>query len=269
MGEGKEVGSGKGVIPYFFYDVISFIIPGSYLLFGGFSIWFGKQWSEALYNWMTTGGKQEGSIAAISVLAGVLFILFLGISSFVGFVLSTLSYQAVEVVWRRISPYTLIGLRMFAGSDGQEEKLKRSFSAMFGCDLEHCDLDKASNLCAYYIWDHSPVLGPLTTRFDAEKIMSQSSILVSFLLAVVDLAHYLCAASVCGAASPGVFLVSLFGFLFCMIASLFAFKFHRKKRVYGRYQIFLALIAEDSGFENPPREGQANATHSTVAPTTL
>lgn len=245
MGGENENVSWKGVIPNFFYDVISFIIPGSYLLLGSFLIWFGKKWSEALYIWITTPDKPEGSIAATSVLVGVAFILFLAISSFVGFLLSALSYWLVEVrVWRRKEPYTMSGLGEYMGSEGQQEKLKESFKAMFGYDLKDCNLDKASNLCAYYIWDQSPLLGTITGRFDAEKIMSQSSILVSFLLVLLDLFHYCYLAAVCGDASPGVLLASVVGLLFCLIASWLAFEFHRKKRVYGRYQMFLTLIAK-------------------------
>lgn len=201
---------------------------------------------------MTTEGKQESSIAAISVLVGVLFILFLGLSSFVGFLLSTLSYQAVERTWRKIHPYTMPSLRVFLGSEGQVEKLRHRFNASFGRDLVDCDLDKASNVCAYYIWNHSPALGTITARFDAEKIMSQSTILVSALLVALDLAHYLFATSVCGDTSLGIFLAWLISLLLCMIASFFAFMFHREKRVYGRYQIFLALSPEQEAPGDSP-----------------
>ena len=269
MAEENEGVGGKGVIPHFFYDVISFIIPGSYLLFGGFLIWFGQQWSVALCHWMATGEKQEGSIAAISVLAGILFILFLGISSFIGFLLSALSYQTVERIWGAINPYTMPGLKDYMGSEGQEEKLKERFKEMFGRDLENpnCNLDRASNLCAYYIWDHSPLLGTITCRFDAEKIMSQSSILVSFLLAGLDLVHYVYAVLVCGAPSPSAFAAYLFGILLCMIGSSFAFTFYREKRVYGRYQIFIVLVAKqemmDAKQENRKRRDSSGEVDKT------
>lgn len=241
VGDESEVGSGKGIIPNFFYDVISFIIPGSCLLIGGFLIWFGQDWSKALFCWLTAGGRQEGSIAAISVLFGICFILFLGISSFLGFLLSTLSYQIVERPFRKFSPCSMDKLREFAGSGDDEAKLKRSFAAKFGKDLEKCNIDRASNICAYYIWKNSSVLGTLSGRFDAEKIMAQSSILVSFLLLAVDI----CAAAF-GRLSHFTFFTWLVCLLLCLIASSFAFCFHRQKRVYGRFQIFLALTAEDT-----------------------
>jgi len=260
MAESESVG-GKGVIPHFFYDVISFIIPGSYLIFGIFLIWFGQEWSEALYGWTKTGGKEEGSIAATSVLVGIAFIIFLAISSFVGFLLSALSYKVIEIrIWGGKESYTMLGLETYMGIKGQGEKLKGNFNSKFELDLEDCKLDQASNLCAYYIWDHSPLLGTMTGRFDAEKIMSQSSILVSFLLAALDLIHYVYAATESGAASLAVFLVSYMCLLLCAIVASFAFDFHREKRVYGRYQMFLMLVAKEEKRNNDDATGKVDKT---------
>jgi hypothetical protein len=266
MPEENEGLSGKGVIPFFFYDVISFIIPGSYLLFGGFLIWFGQQWSESLYNYIALGGRQEGSIAALSVIAGVLFILFLGLSSFIGFLLSSLSYQTIEKLWKLVRPYSMCRLKMFVGIGEGRGKLEEIFGEMFGQALSEDNLDRASNLCAYYIWDHSPVLGSVTGRFDAEKIMSQSSILVGILLAALDLVHYVYALLVFSIADPSVFLSSLSGILVCTIACSFAFTFHREKRVYGRYQMFLLLVAKREHSKNQTSEGRSEGNQLPAAP---
>jgi len=207
---------------------------------------------------MATGGREEGSIAATSVLVGVAFIIFLAVSSFVGFLLSALSYNSIEIVWQKIAPYSMSELEKYTGSKGQEDELKERFKKVFGRDLEHYDLDKASNLCAYYIWQQSPLLGTVTGRFDAEKIMSQSSIMVSFILALADLWHYLHPAPALGDASQCIFLVSFFSLLLCMVACVLAFRYHRKKRVFGRYQIFLALSAKQEGLRNPCSKRQVS-----------
>jgi hypothetical protein len=73
MAEGSEHSGGKSLIPFFFFDVISFIVPGAILLIGGFGIWFGKEWSSVFYEWLHAPGREEGSIAAIGVILGVIF----------------------------------------------------------------------------------------------------------------------------------------------------------------------------------------------------
>jgi hypothetical protein len=257
MADEPETGSGKCTIPYFFYDVISFIIPGATLILGSFWIWLGKDWSAALFCYLRNGGKEEGSIAAISVIVGVLFILFLAVSSVCGFVLSTLSYQLVEkLLWRRLLPrmqerlpklhteYSLQALEGFMGGPENAKSLRESYRTKFGRDLtKEADIDHASNICTYFIWSRNTGLGTITARFDAEKIMAQSSVLVGALL----LGELLFCCFHQGQihdpeAHCFVWSATIFAFL---IASLIAFDFHRKKRVYGRFQIFLALAFKE------------------------
>ena len=244
MAEGSEHSSGKGVIPYFFYDVISFIIPGASLLIGGFLILFGKDWSEAVFNWFKSQTQHEESIAALSVLAGVAFLLFLGAASAIGFLLSSISYHLVDkLIWGKLliwpkSKLSFRGLMEFGGSNQSNEKLVRVYQKNFGVKLnEVLEIDRASAVCEYYIWSHSQRLGVMASRFDAEKILCQSLALVSFLLLVESCIWWHSS-------------LTILGFLASLLASSAAFDYHRKKRVYGRFQIFLALCSEEDQTPN-------------------
>ena len=122
----------------------------------------------------------------------------------------------------------------FGGWNRSNEKLISAYKKNFGVELnEKVDIDRASTVCEYYIWSRSQSLGIMASRFDAEKILCQSLAVVSLVLLTG------CWVS----CRPFLVTASLF---LCMIASLFAFDHHRKKRIYGRFQIFLALCDEDS-----------------------
>lgn len=239
MSDGSEHSSGKGVIPYFFYDVISFIIPGASLIIGGFLIFIGKDWTGAVYSWLESPSQHQESIAALTVLFGIAFLLFLGVASAVGFFLSTLSYQVLDrLIWAKVAKLSFSGLMKFGGWDGSNVKLIGAYSNKFGLELrEGVNMDRASAICAYYVWNRSQTLGVMTSRFDAEKILSQSLALVSFLLLTA-----------CWIWSYS--LSAIIGLSVCMAASLTAFHYHRKKRVYARFQIFLAVAGEDGASDN-------------------
>lgn len=238
-------GSPEGVIPYFFYDVISSIIPGAWLIIAGFWNWYGDSWSEWLFNlpeWIGGPKGHEVSEAALSVMLGTLFILFLGASSVAGFLLAALSHQSIERFWRLARKYSMDGLKSSIGIEGVTATLCRAFEKSFGVSLtENGDLEKLSFLCSYYVWAQSKSLGIMTARFDAQKLAAQSCMLLNLLLfAEVLLRIY----SLSGASWKTESLWSVF-FLVCAISSGFSFDYHRRKRVYGRFQAFLALAKSE------------------------
>lgn len=232
MAESSEHSGNKGVIPYFFYDVIAFIIPGSLLIIGGFWIWFGADWSSALYSWLLTPDRKEGSIAAMSVIFGIVFLLFLGVAAATGYFLSALSHLLLDRVWRRMWPYNLDRLSRFMGVDKCSERLRNAYKDKFGSELMNgMDIEKASALCTLYVWSRSAALGAMISRTDAEKIMCQSLIFANLLLL-----------SECIVRGSSIFLI--FGLAICGFASFTGFKYIRSKRVYGRFEAFLVLSGD-------------------------
>lgn len=233
MAEGSVHADGKSTIPYFFYDVISFIIPGALLLLGGLAIAFGRDWSCAFYSWLQSS-HEEGSITAIGVILGIAFLLFLAVSAAIGFLLSSLSYQIIDRPWKWKWPHSLPGMSDFMGGGVDSNvRLNKAYLENFGEQLtERSDIDRASALCEYLIWHRNPTLGVITARFDAEKIMSQSLILVGVILLVETVFQD-------WAATPKMLCISIFAAMTC--ASIFAFHYHRRKRVYARFLVFLAI----------------------------
>jgi hypothetical protein len=253
MAEGSDHVGGKGTIPFFFYDVISHIIPGTVLLIGGLSIWRAERFPPSLPAWLNNLATTEESIAAVSVICGVAFLLFLGFAATVGFLLAAVSHQAVEKIWRRWTKYSLDGLARFMGDTIPNKALVGAYKDCFGIDLnQDSELEGASNLCVYYTWKKDATLGAMMARFDGEKLMSQSLILVGMILFVEAVGGGCCDRSrypymsVCGLTLL-VAAILLFG-----VASGFAFDYHRKKRVYSRFQIFLALSSNSSRTNSDP-----------------
>lgn len=255
VGEATDSTAGKEVIPSFFYDVISFIIPGSCFIASSIFVWHPKEMSELLYHSIAAVPSKEGSIFPESVIVGILFILFLGISSLVGFFLSSLSYQLVEkMIWKKRCPYTYGGLNEFMGTASKNKKLDANFNRKFGQHLAEVNIDKASVLCTYYIWGKSLALGTITQRLDAEKILSQSSVFISLFLFAEQLIHFVVIDNM---KSTGQVWIIFFLIVLCGLASSFSFNFHRKKRIYGRIQIFHALVSQEDGTKSQSESQQA------------
>jgi hypothetical protein len=125
------------------------------------------------------------------------------------------------------------------GSDDCIKRLVESFDSQFGMQLNEGNLEPASFLCLYFIWRRDVNLGKMTTRIDAERLAAQSFVLVSFLLLIEDLIH-----AVIGGQLYYSEFVWAACLLLCLLASASAFNYHRKKRLYARFQIYLATVRE-------------------------
>jgi hypothetical protein len=249
----------KGIIPNFFYDVIAFIIPGGWLILGGLLMWYGQLWCEWLVSpasslWVTHPLDIPLAIAALIFAA--FFFLFLGASSLVGFLISSLSHPLVETLLWRNSKINLAGLKNFIGSNSIE-KLIQQFKLQFGFELTDDNISKASFLCSYFIWRRDSNLGMMTARLDAEKLASQSSFFVSCVLLLEGLIRHSMGSS--------IFHFRLYDLSWitclcaCIGAGALAFNYHRKKRTYARFAIYLAVVCENT--KSIPRAGVGTSRH--------
>jgi hypothetical protein len=234
MAEPDSESKPKLHIPFFFYDVIGRMMPGAYLMFGvilcccPFFHWrqivcFLED-SHAL--------SMSGGLAAVLIGSGLL--LFGFVSSFFGFLLAALSNVVVEKCFWRWSPLNYPGLVEFLGIESASSLDKR-FKRQFGSEPTKNSLNQSSFLCAYYIWQTATTLGEMQGRYDSDLLASQSFVFVSVALIV---AVFIEAIWVSFSAYFIVFLIALA--TICVASSL-SFDYHRKKRVYGRFGLFLAI----------------------------
>jgi hypothetical protein len=231
-------------IPFLYYDVIGRMIPGAYLIIGELACFL------PFYNWsklvlfLDRTRALGMSTGLATVVIGTALLFFGLVTVFLGFVLSALSFVLVERVFRRRSPLNHSGLVKFLGIENANS-LDVRFRDQFGTEPTKESLTGASFLCAYYIWKTNTNLGYMQGRQDSDLIAAQSFVLVSVALIVTvlcemifwDRTTYL-----------GVLLAVL---VVIALGSMLAFNYHRKKRVYGRFQLFLALSDPPS-----PKEAQ-------------
>jgi hypothetical protein len=236
-------------IPFLFYDVIGRMMPGAYLLFGAMLCWFPFIcWGQFVAFFMETHFLQmSGALAAVAIGAGLL--LFGFVSSFVGFLLAALSHVVVEKGLCHWSPLSETGLEEFLGIRSIKF-LNERFEDQFGSEPTSGSLNRSSFLCAYYIWRTNATLGGMQGRFDSDLLASQSFVLVSLaLIAAVSVEIHLFGLRT-------YFIVWLCVLLVILLASGLSFVYHRKKRVYGRFGLFLAISDPQSGKE-PGKKGQS------------
>ncbi len=234
MGE-TNTASRVGVdIPYLFYDIIARIAPGAFLVVG--VVLSLKDGALALKAWSFFESSKacELSVGLVTLVVGAGVLIAAGVFSFLGFLLASLSNVVVEQGMWHWWPLSIAGLARFIGAESIAS-LVGQFRTEFGCDFDDKSLNRASFLCSYYIWKMDPNLGAMTGRLDAELLASQSMVLVSLVLAVV-------------AAVKGVIIgftpyleIWLAVLILILISASLTFEYHRKKRVYGRYAMFLAL----------------------------
>jgi hypothetical protein len=92
---------------------------------------------------------------------------------------------------------------------------------------EHARAYEASWRCAYVVWSKSPNWEVLTSRWDAEALPSRSFLAFSIVLS-----------SWSWVLQERGWLVF---YLFLLLGSFFAFAFHRRKQLLGRFDLLLAL----------------------------
>jgi len=221
-------------IPFLFYDVIGRMFPGGFLIVGGVISWWHFMPIYCFQPSLTGPKGADVSVGLATLAVGVTILVF-GLSTcFIGFILAAISYLSVERLWRKCRPYTLQGLSEFLGIENTDT-VKTRFRAQFGSEPKEGALNESSFLCAYFGWKIDPTLGAMQGRWDSDLLAAQSFVLVSVMLIAMTLIE---AVIVC-------FDIFIYGWLiflsFVLFGSWLNFKYHRKKRVYGRFGLFLAL----------------------------
>jgi hypothetical protein len=92
---------------------------------------------------------------------------------------------------------------------------------------QHEDVVQASCLCSHHVWTSSQHLGVLTSRWDAEALWSKSFLMASVVLAVWSWHDH-----------EWLLLV-----IFCLfsLGAFLSYRYHRRKQVFGRFHLLLAL----------------------------
>lgn len=230
-------------IPFLFYDVIGRMFPGGFLIIGAFLSSL-RLLPLCCFDYCLKVIKgSETSVGFATLIIGLAVLIFAVTSSFLGFILAALSNVVVEkMIWRRCSPFDLKGLSKFLGIENIAF-LKTQFQLQFGSEPKDGSLNESSFLCAYYGWKINPNLGTMQGRWDSDLLAAQSFVLVS-------------AALFASTVFEGIIvgfdlflLVWLIILAIILCGSCLAFNYHRKKRVYGRFGLFLALSshAHDKG----------------------
>lgn len=235
--ESEPVSASKagGLIPFFFYDVIGRILPGAFLIV---CVLIALRGGRSLYSWPSLlqsvfPKDSSGGYSAVVVL------LFFGTAAFLGLMLGSLSH-VVEGPWQRwISPLNLCGLSKYTGASDLE-KLKLRFRTQFGSELTDENLNDVSFLALYHVWNADPNLGAMSSRIDSEHLAARSCILVSL---VSTLYAWLGLAIRCFRSDTPADWVWAVSILFILIGSGITFDYSRKRRLYGRFQLFLVTLA--------------------------
>lgn len=240
MAESEAVSSPSriaGTIPLFFYDLIGRIVPGATLILG--MMVYVKR--DLLVNWFS-GLQQVFPPSSTAGYAAAMILLVFAIAHFCGVILASLSYLMIEHLWKRWFP---LNLKTFAEHYelSLSNDLPKRFKHHFGVSLDSGSVDRASALCAYYVWRKDSNMGLMTARTDAELLGARSLVLVSSILLVLPLFH-------CWTGLPP-FTWSWGGCLIVILcSSVLTFHYLREKRVFMRCALFLASTS-NFGDENP------------------
>jgi hypothetical protein len=226
-------------IPFLFYDVIGRMFPGGFLMIGACLSWDHFLPLYCFDTYLKQTKISETSVGFATLALSLAILVFAVTSTFLGFILAALSNLFVEKLMRYFSPYDLDGLRDFLGIENIAF-LETQFLNQFGAMPMDDSLNDSSFLCAYYCWKFNPTLGAMQGRWDSDLLAAQSFVLVSAILIAM------------GAWEGRVVGLDLFlevwltvlVLIFC--GSFLAFKYHRKKRVYGRFGLFLTLAGPPS-----------------------
>jgi hypothetical protein len=168
--------------------------------------------------------------------SAAIILLFFGVSHFLGLLLGSLSFT-IERLWRGFAPLDMDGLKKFLGTtDGTE--LESRFNTSFGQKLQDKSLNEASFLCSFFVWGADPNLGIMTARDDAEALSSRSLALVSLVLFVLPFFECLIAPA---HAAPTLVWSLCSGVI--VIGSFLYFNYLRKKRLFGRFALFIAATS--------------------------
>ncbi len=231
-----------GVIPFFFYDIFSHIVPGAFLIVS--AAWLAL--NDALYELLS---KPFANTVNRAPIAGptVWFLVFLIAAFFVGFILGAVSHIA-ESLWNVLAPYSLEDLRQWLGGRrGDPVTVETAIHERFGISLRNeqsagNNLVECSFLCWNFVYFHNPGLAIVATKWDAEALLSRSVFFAGTGLAVWAFAwHLMLGFGVLAPIGLGAFL---------------AFRYHRKKRVFGRIALF--DLTNSHAYASRPEAGHSN-----------
>jgi hypothetical protein len=242
MGESEDVSSSgriAGTIPLFFYDLIGRIVPGAALILG-LLIYVRR---DLLINWLS-GLQEVFPKDSTAGYAAAIILLFFSIAHFCGVILSSLSHLLIETIWK---PFFPLNLRTFSKHYGLSDGpgLQSTFRRCFGVSLGEGSLDRASALCAFYVWRKDSNLGLLTARADADLLGARSLVLVCLILLGVPLFHKWTG----GPAATWAWFACL---SLILVSSVLTFNYLREKKVFMRCALFLASTSNFEGIAKGP-----------------
>lgn len=209
-----------GAIPYFFFDAIGRIVPGAYLIVGMLSAGFEPK--EVIFLKNITMSGPTGLAAS--------FFTLLIASYFIGFVLGPISWT-LEAAWRWKWEWSIRKVRQWYGMPSKESPIEQRIQERFKFSISDDNnqserILRASWLCQFYVYNASYQLGIMATRWDAESLAARNVVAASlfpFGYSLSNLDWW----------RAGVFF--FIGFFV-----LLAYRYHRKKQLMGRFDLFLA-----------------------------
>ncbi len=209
------------LIPYFYYDLFSRILPGFFLTFGLFLAFHDKKQVKDLIEG-AKGARTAEWVVGCAVLVAACFL--------VGFLLGQLG----RLLWLRFKiPVSLADLRdQFGSTATAESSLEVAFRTHFGFGLNHNTEKKTylvycSRLCELAVASRHPALDAVSVRIASEELLSRSLLFAGvILLSVSGIRQQWWA---CGA--------------YIVIASLAlrSFIHYREEGIRERFQMFLIL----------------------------
>ncbi|HZW94025.1 MAG TPA: hypothetical protein VFF64_13830 [Candidatus Eremiobacteraceae bacterium] len=234
----KQIG---GTIPLFFYDLVGHIVPGTALVFGLW-IYFRPSFFTSWLTELQTAFPKDSTAGY----AAAIIVLFFACAHFCGGILSPLSYLVFEeMIFKKLVPLNMKCLETHY-EIGSWNELHTRFKGCFGTALPG-SIDRASALCAYYVWRCDSNLGLLTARTDADLLGARSLALVFLILFVLPffsrwtdwppltLRWALCVGTI-------------------LVSSLLTFRYLREKRVFVRFALFMTVTDksnDSSGTQRP------------------
>ncbi len=236
MPESDKAGPKVGAdIPYFFYDIIARIIPGAFLIVGVILTWNGQILIPCVLGKLGKIGSSESSAGIITLLVTVCLLVFVCVSAFLGFLIASISNITIEKGLFHWWPLDIAGLGAFLGLENIND-LRQQFKKQFGSEFADHAINRSSFLCAYHVWKIDANLGAMTGRHDAELLAAQSVFMVGLVLVFAVVSKGI-------VYGFGSYLWNWLGSLALItIGACLTFQYHRKKRVYSRFALFLAVI---------------------------
>jgi len=225
------------------------MLPGAVALIGTMWLWddlLPWTWSDTLRNIL----PKESSAAY----GGAVVLLFFGLCHVLGVVLASISYEVIDKwIAKRHWPLDVTGLQHSLGTT-EIQQLKKRFQKYFGDAFDGSKLEQNSFTCAYYALSADVNLGMMASRADAELLGNRSFVLVSFLLLIGTIGRQIWHHHF---GKPVHWLAIPFWLVF-LLGSIPTYKYHREKKTYGRFAMFIALTGKAKDAVPAKRDWRCN-----------